>query len=256
MKKIDAGKGRFMSLFDEKDDLCLYCSYPLSEDENPNFKGQCYSCNSIAKSIRNSPPESIMKDIKIRPYPFESLICLGEYYRLKESLKESKDPTHLLSLCLIHYKDNPDNAVVFANLLGERIKRFIKDNSLERENILICGVPDSESKKHQKINLLCQKLSKKIGIIYLPLLKKIKEVSQHKTEKIQERYENVYGAYVIDENFQSKINGKFIFLIDDIVSTMASAYECSKKLKEGGVEEIYVFALGRNIFLPKGENKK
>lgn len=257
MKVLDLKEGKKMLIFDEKDNLCPYCSYPLSNHENPNFRNQCYSCNSIASAIRNSPKDSYFRSIKIRPYPFEKIICVGEYYKLKESLKESKDPAHLLSLCLIHYKDHSDNIAFFSNLLKQKIESFIEDTHLNKKEIILCGVPDLESKSHQKIDLLCKEISKKTGLSYLPAIKKIKNIpTQHKKEKIVERYENVRGVYNIEENYKKELNNKIIFLIDDIVSTMASTYECAKELKASNSNKIYVFGLGRNIFINKTEEVK
>lgn len=257
MKELDLKKGKKMLIFDEKDNLCPYCSYPLSDDENPNFRNQCYSCNSIARAIRNAPKDSYFKKIQIRPYSFDKIICVGGYYKLKESLKESKDPAHLLSLCIIHYKDHPDNIAFFGTLLKQKIEHFIRKNNLNKKDIILCGIPDLESKSHQKIELLCKEVSKKTGLTYLPLLKKVKEIpTQHKKENIQERYENVNGGYITDINYKKEINRKVIFLVDDIISTMASVYECARKLKESNSNKIYVFGLGRNIMPKKGDKNE
>jgi len=255
MKQIESKNGKKMLIFDDKDNLCPYCSYPLSEDENPKFKNQCFTCNSVAKAIREAPDGSLMKNIQIHPYPFEKIICIGKYYKLKESLKES-DPAHFLSLCLIHYKNDPYNLNFFSNLLKQKIKNFIDKNNLKKKDIIICGIPDLESKNHKKIDLLCNEISKKIKIPYIQVIEKIKDIPpQKKREKIQERYENVFGAYVLKEEYKEKIKKKIVFLIDDIVSTMATSYECSKILKENGAKKVYIFALGRNIFIPPEKKK-
>lgn len=252
MKKIGAGKGKFMELFDEEDSLCPKCNYPLDSLDYPN---SCLSCNAIKKLARESKKDSFLREIY--PYPFEKIICVGEYHVPKVYRGNSKNSKYMLSKCILHYKKYPNNIDPFSDLLKEPIENLILKEGLDKKKIIICGVPDLESEKHQKAELLCEAISEKTNIAQIPFLKKIKEIpKQHKTEGLKGKYENVHGAYLINEEHKEKIKGKIIFLIDDIISTMATVNECAKELKKHHPKKINVFSLGRNILPPRKEDKK
>jgi len=252
MKKIKTGKDEYMEIFDEKDLLCPTCSYPLDLLDYPN---NCLSCNITKKIAREAHKDSFLKTIY--PYPFKKIICVGEYHMWKRYSKNSKNPKYKLSGYILHYKNNPNNIGPFSGLLKDLIKNLILKININKKDIIICGVPDLTSKRHQKADLLCKEISKKTGINYFPLLKKIREIDpQHKIKGIEKKYENVHGAYILDESYKKRISKKIIFLIDDIITTMASVNECARKLKEYGCKDIYVLGLGRSIFPPSEEEKK
>ena len=88
-------------------------------------------------------------------------------------------------------------------------------------------------------------------------MKKVKETKkQHQLKSIKEKFENIKGIYEINKDYFEMINNKYIILLDDVVSSMASINECSKILKEARVNGIYIFSLGRNILPEKAENLK
>lgn len=252
MKRVETTKKEYMEIFDEKDLLCPFCSYPLEIQDYPN---NCLSCNIIKKIAREAPEGSFLQ--KIYPYPFKRIICVGEYHLWKEYSRNPKNPKYKLSGYILHYKNNPNNIIPFSNLLKNRIDNLVPKIKKNKKEIIICGVPDLESKDHQKASLLCEEISKKTGIVYLPLLKKIKDIPpQHKVRKTKEKYENVHEAYMVDEKYKKGISKKIIFLIDDVITTMASVNECARKLKEYNCQEIYVFGLGRSVFQSSEEEKE
>lgn len=72
---------------------------------------------------------------------------------------------------------------------------------------------------------------------------KIKETKQQSTVKLSERYENVKNAFAINKRYINKIKGKSILLIDDVLTTGATASECSKVLKKSGANNVYLVTL-------------
>ena len=64
---------------------------------------------------------------------------------------------------------------------------------------------------------------------------------------LKEKFDSVNGAFAINNKLVDLVKGKTIFLIDDIVTTVASVNECAKMLKTAGAKKVYVFSLGRTI---------
>ena len=61
------------------------------------------------------------------------------------------------------------------------------------------------------------------------------------------RQKNVAGIFKIKEKYLAKIKGKNILLIDDVITTGATAESCAKELKKASVNKVYVLTLAKTI---------
>ncbi|MFH1538863.1 MAG: ComF family protein [bacterium] len=61
----------------------------------------------------------------------------------------------------------------------------------------------------------------------------------------KERVKNVSGAFAARGK---KVEGKRVLLIDDMITTGATASECARVLKEAGAAEVHVFTLARRVW--------
>ncbi len=86
-------------------------------------------------------------------------------------------------------------------------------------------------------------IGKKCGLkVYDSLL--IKKFSEQQAKlKFEERYENVKGAFSVNNLYKKKLDGKIVLLVDDVITSGATASECAKILKQNGAEYVYVIAL-------------
>jgi len=57
------------------------------------------------------------------------------------------------------------------------------------------------------------------------------------------REKNVEGAFEVREEYQRKLKGKKILLVDDVFTSGADMKECTKMLKNAGVEIVWGLAL-------------
>ncbi len=78
------------------------------------------------------------------------------------------------------------------------------------------------------------------------VLKKVKRTEPQSALDRSRRLENLGNAFKLRRG--SKVSGKKILLIDDIVTTGATVNECAKCLKEKGALKVDFFALARTIF--------
>lgn len=94
--------------------------------------------------------------------------------------------------------------------------------------------------------LLARELSELTGLRVIPALKKVKETPSQTQLRWQERRENVRGAFAPrSRTYNHNSSLGCIALIDDVYTTGATAEECSRALKAGGWQEVYVLTVAR-----------
>ena len=87
------------------------------------------------------------------------------------------------------------------------------------------------------MELIAKLLSKELGIPALPALKKIRHTpSQSSLKSAAERRANVLGAYRVVS--PGAVAGKRLLLLDDVITTGATASECARVLTMAGAEAI------------------
>ena len=129
-------------------------------------------------------------------------------------------------------------AAVYGRLLAMRILRDLPQADI------ITWVPVSRKRLRQRgydqVRLLAEAVSPELGIPAEPLLNKFRDNQPNSGLKTpEERRANVLGAYkaVGQEHFR----GKRVLLLDDIITTGATASECARVLLTAGAEEV-IFA--------------
>ncbi|MBD3232595.1 MAG: hypothetical protein GF315_02615 [candidate division Zixibacteria bacterium] len=76
-------------------------------------------------------------------------------------------------------------------------------------------------------------------------LKRIKHTKSQTYLNAKQRFENVKGVFRIIDGKQ--IRNKRVLLVDDIVTTGATLYECSRTLKKAGATTVVSFTIGRPV---------
>ena len=108
---------------------------------------------------------------------------------------------------------------------------------------IITAVPSQPSRRAKRgfdhAFLLAQGVGKRLGVEAIPLLKKSKRTSAMYGLSPERRRANIRGsiAFIGEE---SKIKGKDILLIDDILTTGSTASECARVLKLAGAKRVTV----------------
>ena len=133
-----------------------------------------------------------------------------------------------------HYAD------VFGRLLAMRILRDLPEAEV------ITWVPVSRKRKRERgydqVELLAEAVSAELGIPREALLEKFRDNRANSGLKTPaERRANVLGVYKVPEGAQ--IRGKRVLLLDDIVTTGATASECARVLLTAGAKEVLFAAV-------------
>lgn len=94
--------------------------------------------------------------------------------------------------------------------------------------------------------LLAKVLSRKTGIPYgMRVLRKKKATPPQVNLSRREREREIRGAFFVKD--PSKVKGKTVLLVDDVMTTGATVNECSKVLRVEGASSVHVLTLGRTL---------
>jgi len=109
------------------------------------------------------------------------------------------------------------------------------------------------SVKNSPSQLFAGAISKTAKIPVLECLSHTRTIEpQHKLNSKQ-RWENVKEAFRVEE--ANEIRGRTILLVDDIITTGATALECSRTLLSAGAGKIYVLTFSRAARLERKEDE-
>lgn len=155
---------------------------------------------------------------------------------------------------LWYYKENVRKSIQrfkfcyrqrYADVFGRHLAMKMS-GSLAEDTDILSWVPVSRIRKltrgYDQSQLLCQAAGRELGIPATPVLKKIRHTKpQSSLLGAAQRRANVVGAYkALDPRF---LAGKRITLIDDVVTTGATASECARVLLTAGAKEVYLVAI-------------
>ena len=137
------------------------------------------------------------------------------------------------------------NARSFAGAYGRLLAMKLQSQHPEGFDVLT-WVPVSRLRRlrrgYDQVELLAKAVGKELGMTPVPLLQKVRHNRpQSGITGAEKRRANVLGAY--RERNREAIAGKRILLLDDILTTGATAGECARVLLTAGAEEVHCAAV-------------
>ncbi|MBR4931454.1 MAG: ComF family protein [Alphaproteobacteria bacterium] len=101
-------------------------------------------------------------------------------------------------------------------------------------------------RKYNQSAILAELIAKKMSLTYSPhILHRKRATKAQAGQTKQERLKNVHSAFSIRN--ADKIKGKHVLLIDDVLTTGATANACAKILKENGAKAVYVLTIAQAV---------
>ena len=200
------------------------------------FPPKCVLCRKLLKSgeidlcreCRADAPEYAGKKINIR---FLDSFAAVWYYEgnVRRSLLRFK------------FYNARSYGVSYGRILAMRLQREYPDGF-----DMLTWVPVSRLRKlrrgYDQVELLAKAVGKELGLAPVPTLKKIRNNRpQSRLKDPAARRANVLGAYRILEN--ADVKGKCVLLLDDILTTGATAGECARMLRMAGAKEVHCAAV-------------
>ena len=200
------------------------------------FPPKCVLCRKLLKSgeidlcreCRADAPEYAGKKINIR---FLDSFAAVWYYEgnVRRSLLRFK------------FYNARSYGVSYGRILAMRLQREYPDGF-----DMLTWVPVSRLRKlrrgYDQVELLAKAVGRELGLSPVPTLKKIRNNRpQSRLKDPAARRANVLGAYRLLEG--AAVKGKRVLLLDDILTTGATAGECARVLLTAGASEVHCAAL-------------
>ena len=121
----------------------------------------------------------------------------------------------------------------FAELLKEQVAALPKFDFIT----FIPMTKEAQKKRgYNQAELLAKRLSEKIGVPVICALEKINKTEEQKNLSREERAKNLNGSFRL---LDKSVKGKTLLLVDDILTTGATADAACKVLLRGGVTAVY-----------------
>ena len=144
---------------------------------------------------------------------------------------------------LLRYKFH--NARVYSLSYGRILAMKLLRQYPEGFDVLT-WVPVSRLRKlrrgYDQVELLAKAVGKELGLAPVPALKKIRNNRpQSRLKDPAARKANVLGAYRLLDG--TEVRGKRVLLLDDILTTGATAGECARVLLSAGAKEVHCAAV-------------
>ncbi len=200
---------------------CILCSGLLGQEETD----LCHSC-------RLEAPEFTGAKIKLS---FLAGWTAVWYY--KDNVRSS----------LLRYKFH--NRRSYASAYGRLLAMKLQTEEMDHFDTLTwipVGTLRRFRRGYDQVELLARAVARELGISPVRTLKKIRNTPpQSRLQDSAKRRANVLGAYRAVN--PSSIQGKRILLLDDIITTGATASECAKTLLIAGAKEVSAAAVAAAV---------
>jgi ComF family protein len=222
-----ASCGRLLGTADESG-ACRPCEERIKTNPRP----YCRSCGRSIDDVHG-----LCGECRVSPFYFSRAYsaCLYEG-TMKEMIHAFK------------YRNNRRLSALFTRLMDD----FVKANREITDSInTITFVPLHNKKRRERgfnqSEVLAGALSKICGIpVCGCMVKKAHTKNQNELNRDQ-RLVNVSGAFGVKDGHDGLLKGRYVLLVDDVMTTGATLNECSRALKEAGASEVRCLTLARGI---------
>lgn len=211
-------------IIDKNFDLCSECSGKI----NFLIKHYCNVCGFVITSDIYTCGKCI-----INPPPFTVLRSVFAYDENSKNM-------------IINFKffDNLNYVRVFAKWMYQANTDIFKNADI------IIPIPLHKmrlfKRKYNQAALLSKEINKLSDLPYAPLaIKRVRHTTPQAGLSLKQREKNLKNVFsIVDREI---IKNKIVILIDDVVTTGATARSCSQEILNSGAKEVRVLSLARTV---------
>lgn len=193
----------------------------------------------------------------IYPPKKSCIICESEFIGIcplcKSKIKRVKEFDGVLSYgyyngvlkkLVLEFKYNKN--FVAGSILVELLCDLIREINIDIDCIVY--IPSSRKairdRGFNQCEYLAKEIKKNLDIGVCNDIVKNKNTKEQKLLSKEERYKNIKGAFALKTD--KNIKNKKLLLIDDVMTTGATLYECEKMLKENGALSIKMLTVAKS----------
>lgn len=230
---------------------CPFCGALLGSDAA--FAAVCPDCAAEERRLVHTPPR-----LPETEHSFTSLSAAYGGYYYTGSVR------HAILLCKEY--QNPWYARELADLLAVRVfgampakapgrrPQYANLTGLPLFNCLVPVPPCRGGGERDSLPyLLAKRLGQVLDIPVLSVLTVTRELKEQKSLGKEERLRNVRGAYAAKTG--ADLTAKRVLLVDDIITTGATASACALALQMAGAETVTALCLAADEELPKEKQR-
>jgi ComF family protein len=206
------------------DDLCSACSGSIQP------LGPCCPCCAVPLTTLGTISHycgGCLKD----PPSFRKVHAVGKHANtLKQAIHRFK------------YRDNPALNASLARLLNESLDKSLA--GFQPDLVIPVPTPSRRLKQrgYNQALELARPVAKHLQIpLAIDLLQRSKSSATQQGLSAKQRQENLREAFAL----HTSLRGEKILLIDDVMTTTATARECARALIRGGAGSVHVAVLAR-----------
>jgi len=159
-------------------------------------------------------------------------------------------------ICAMKYNEVIKNLVVrFKNQhdfgLAKLFTKWIINRKKFDSDYIIVPVPLFKKRiikrGYNQSLILAKCLAESAGMKYMNVLERTRDTNSQATKTIQERADNVKNAFALNKKYLEFVRGKNFIILDDVITTGATLFECAKILHKGGAKNIELVAIARRL---------
>ena len=223
----------------ETEPMCSTCSEEFQKCLGP----QCVRCavpwNSVQSGFAENTP---CPDCRKRPQKFDAAIAIGAY----------DGPLRMLCLQLKSRRGGwlaPRMVDLLLSQKSGEIEGWIGDHCQRPSPLLMVPVPLHWGRRwgrgFNQADSLARVLGQRLGISVCDALRRTKVTPRlHRLSK-SERKSRLRNAIGTRWWFRSRLKGRDVILVDDILTTGATCSAAAQALKRAGARHVYVLVLAR-----------
>ena len=182
-------------------------------------------------------------------------ICRGKLRRCEDSFYIGSDDEKYLAMSVFYYSNIVKELIIrlkyksdfiCGEILAKHMLELVKNNALQFD--LISYVPMTKkamkNRWYNQSEFLANYLSRFLNIKVICNLIKNEDTNDQIGLSGEERWDNMGKCFGIEKS--EFIRNKNILLIDDVITTGATAFHCAHSLKEKGANNICVLTIAKS----------
>ena len=178
---------------------------------------------------------------RLEPPSWSRLIALCDY---------AADPAARAWILALKHGGRRDLARPLGSLLAQRVREVQEREVLALDpRAIVVSVPLHPARHfvrgYDQAGLLARAMALELGLLCVRGLRRTRATSPQGAPGSSSRLANVRGAFALRRGLKQRLAGRTVLLVDDVVTSGATANECARCLHVGGAGEVIAVCLAR-----------